>query len=267
MRKHFLNIRFCRRSANSKGFTLVELLVVITIIGMLIALLLPAVLAAREAARGGQCRSNLRQIGIALNMYIDFQGINGRYPDCAPMPLPVGSANNSYVNAANVSYSKPSMAITLAPFLETLLPHPDTPANLQANLQTFRCPTFNCPDDTPSADLPPDPTVDPTLTRPESQSYYQWQGLSYWYDENDVIGRMSGNLPATRIEFLKYWQWVDAARTIGQWVDRPSGGVWIVYDYDGVHGPTGTVGSRYALYCDGHVASYQPFSFSSPQSQ
>ena len=81
----------------TEGFTLVELLVVIAIIGVLIALLLPAIQAAREAARRTQCVSNLRQIGIAVHNFHDTN-----------RGLPPG----------NLTDNRPTVFVFLMPFME-----------------------------------------------------------------------------------------------------------------------------------------------------
>src|ERR1700730_14824011 len=64
-------MRRTRSRPNSRGFSMIELIVVIGIIGLLAALLLPAVQAAREAARATQCFNNLRQLRVAFHNYHD----------------------------------------------------------------------------------------------------------------------------------------------------------------------------------------------------
>lgn len=125
------------------GFTLVELLVVVAIIGVLVALLLPAVQSAREASRRIKCANNLKQIGLALQNYESTFKI-------LPMGTMnigaggTGTANNSSPHPMLLPYLEQGNAIALFDFNVDIN---TAPANLQARQQ--RVPVFNCPSHPP----------------------------------------------------------------------------------------------------------------------
>ena len=120
------------RKHSRTGFTLVELLVVIAIIGILVGLLLPAVQAAREAARRMQCSNNVRQLGIAVHNY-----------ESAYRRLPSGWV-------ASNAHGEPGWgwAAALLPFMEGSNLHQQIEADIHDQVRVTVVPTFLCPSDT-----------------------------------------------------------------------------------------------------------------------
>ena len=118
----FDRLRVVSRRKRS-GFSLVELLVVIAIIGVLVALLLPAVQHARESARRTNCASNFRQIGLAMTQFCDTHG--GRWPE---------STHTSVLDPVTLKFTK-AWIYTIGPFMEEVDEIRICPTDLVADIR------------------------------------------------------------------------------------------------------------------------------------
>lgn len=145
------------------GFTLVELLVVIAIIGVLVSLLLPAVQAAREAARRSECTNNLKQMGLALQ---NFHSAKKRFPPgCADNTRPFGRSATPQVGASWMAYCMPYMELGNAYKKARLgknLPYNNATIAAQiakpVEFSAFRCPSSSF-DNNFCSDSPPNSMI------------------------------------------------------------------------------------------------------------
>jgi prepilin-type N-terminal cleavage/methylation domain-containing protein len=137
-------------AAQRRGFTLVEMLVVITIIGILVSMLLPAVGQVREAGRQAVCRSNIKQLGLALDLYHTKHGtlpIGGwiRYESKAQPPRATLEARGNTLISL-LPYVEQQSAYSLINFSREVIhsPAPSIPGT-NYDMWQFRIPVFVCP--------------------------------------------------------------------------------------------------------------------------
>ena len=183
-----------------KAFTLVELLVVIAIIGILVSLLLPAVQAAREAARRMSCSNNLKQMGLALH---NFQLQNNRFPPSwkATQPSSSGSIDGWSTHAL------------LLPFLEqgNVADHVDFQASYklartinvggqEIPLSALRISTYLCP-----SEIRDERRLSGTEPEHYPLNYGVNQGIWFTFDPARRVAAMERLLPAEACDPPSSW--------------------------------------------------------------
>jgi len=195
------------------GFTLVELLVVIAIIGILIALLLPAVQSAREAARRMQCTNNLKQMGLAIHNYMDTYREH----------FPAGRPETGTRTRCHALFTQ------MLPYLEHKNVYDDL--DLDGNTLTGKhrftvIPEYICPS------YPNEPVFgdNPDSYWHGAETTYQAVGGTIYSEDQEVVTSIYGDMPNNGVFGWRFWRRISQVGdglsntlAIGEFVQRDEG--------------------------------------------
>lgn len=247
------------RSVQRSGFTLIELLVTIAVISVLIALLLPAVQSAREAARRTQCLNHLKQIGLALHNYHDL------YRQFPPACIrPSGFEDNGR------DHPRTTWAISILPMMEQANLYQTYNADVDSthmdNVEVTSAviPSYRCPSDPYNVEL-----FQPLLGIFYSQGNYaanygsaSW-GVSFWKDRRyrGVMGQNQGlsfrdvqDGTSNTVCVAEIRAQPSARDNRGAWAFSAAGACMVGLDCDrSCQGVNGDSSSDWIPYCDSTV--------------
>jgi len=193
-------------SSNRKGFTLVELLVVISIIAILAALLMPAIQAGREAARRTQCISNQRQVAIAL---LNYEGVKGSFPALRSPLKPAGYPWDGNVSdKSNAELTELTWVGFLLPFMEqhAAWSFINTGTVVDATLYDLVLPVMRC-----------------VSSRGSSSGDNRISYVVNAGPQNGVLGQEYGRSERLQRQDKMYTLFFDHFADVGGWSDRVAG--------------------------------------------
>ncbi len=229
----------CRSKGKTCAFTLVELLVVVSILALLIGILVPSLKSARRVSKRVVCGSQLRAVGQALRMYLNDS--NDYLPIVSDMPSFEQDSDNP----------RPSIGSVLAPYVNKAFESTPNSSGGDNELLGKGVEVFHCPSDRPGVTDRGEPNKGKSFFETELSSYAFNVRLQF-YRDGEFYFPDAFKTPVKLSEVVRTSR---AQRHFGGKVAEEQ--IWLMRDYIAFHGKAGKPGASNYLYVDGRVGDLE----------